>query len=604
MKRSWKAIALIGGLAALLVVIGTLQFNWLTQINRSEGEKAKKRVKEQTERFAVDFNREIQNSYFNFQTDAKLWRSKDWKAFSERYDYWREKTTYPDLITDLYIFESGTDADPSRYDRSSRTFIPTALTEELAVLRSKFSDDKTFKPFYEESLSLVVPIHDGLPSRERIVIRTSEPNTSTPMPMPSKYGYLVIRLDPATIKEKLLPDLKAKYFGDDEFKTFVSDRAGNAVFQTSIEGVSDASAGLFDLAPNNFVFFENRELLRSIDGESRPGIVVNSRIESHTFSRTNSEPAANDSLTFQVKRDQSPRMSIVTTTTTTGNQPNPWTLQIQHSSGSLETYLANELRRNLAIGFGLLFLLAAAIAAIIASAQRVRRYAQRQVDFVSSVSHEFRTPVAVIYTAGENLADGITKEREQIVRYGELIKSEGRKLSEMVEQILDFAGANSGRQRFSIVETSIKEVIEHAMESCWQMINERGFGVETDIADDLPPVRADRNALIQALQNLIANSIKYSGESRWLRISAANDGGHVRVSIEDHGLGISKGDVRNVFEPFFRTKDVVEAQIHGNGLGLSIVKQIVEAHGGRVRAESIKGKGSKFTIEIPSAQSI
>jgi len=142
------------------------------------------------------------------------------------------------------------------------------------------------------------------------------------------------------------------------------------------------------------------------------------------------------------------------------------------------------------------------------------------------------------------------------------------------------------------------------MESCWQMINERGFGVETDIADDLPPVRADRNALIQALQNLIANSIKYSGESRWLRISAANDGGHVRVSIEDHGLGISKGDVRHVFEPFFRTKDVVEAQIHGNGLGLSIVKQIVEAHGGRVRAESIKGKGSKFTIEIPSAQSI
>ena len=115
-----------------------------------------------------------------------------------------------------------------------------------------------------------------------------------------------------------------------------------------------------------------------------------------------------------------------------------------------------------------------------------------------------------------------------------------------------------------------------------------------------PVVDVDRMALSQALQNLILNSIKYSNGDPWMRISAENGGSTVKLTVEDRGIGISKNDLRQIFEPFYRAKEVVDAQIHGNGLGLSLVKQIAEAHGGRVTAVSEAGKGSRFTIEIPA----
>ncbi|HEX3101668.1 MAG TPA: ATP-binding protein, partial [Pyrinomonadaceae bacterium] len=125
----------------------------------------------------------------------------------------------------------------------------------------------------------------------------------------------------------------------------------------------------------------------------------------------------------------------------------------------------------------------------------------------------------------------------------------------------------------------------------------------TKIADSLPPISGDKNALSHAVQNLIVNSVKYSNGNAWLRLSAENGGGNVKISVEDHGIGISKSDLRQIFEPFFRSKAVVDAQIHGNGLGLSLVKQTIEAHGGRVSAQSDVGKGSKFTIELPQVRS-
>ena len=110
MKRSWSTILLVLGLASLLALLAGLQYRWLSQISQSDGEKARKRVQEQADRFAMDFNREIQNAYFNFQTDPKTWKEKNWNSFNERYDYWRDKTAYPELITDFYFFEARSDA--------------------------------------------------------------------------------------------------------------------------------------------------------------------------------------------------------------------------------------------------------------------------------------------------------------------------------------------------------------------------------------------------------------------------------------------------------------------------------------------------------------
>jgi signal transduction histidine kinase len=151
---------------------------------------------------------------------------------------------------------------------------------------------------------------------------------------------------------------------------------------------------------------------------------------------------------------------------------------------------------------------------IFVSTQRAKLFAQRQVDFVSSVSHEFRTPLAVIYSAGENLTDGVVSSEMQVAKYGHLIKREGKKLTTMVEQILEFAGARSGKRKYDLRETDVKEIVENALAECEFLIKEKGFTVEKEIAENLPRIAADEKALSQTIQNLIVNAVNTQTKAR------------------------------------------------------------------------------------------
>lgn len=581
-------------LALLTLSIG-LQYNWLAQASEAERGQMQKRVEMDAKSLADDFNREIQGAFLNFQVDPSALKTGNYAEFNERYDYWKTQTAYPMLIKQIVYINR--DIAPLAYSVDKRIFEPVEVSEELKQIQAA-EEGGARQTVIEDQLALVMPLHPTGEKVERIMIRTTAGAGAERMQMPKPDGRLVVFLDRATILEKVLPELKAKYFSGGEYKLAVKDRKENIVFGDSVSASPDTSAALFDLTPDNLIFFSKIGLPRQ-PGERREGMVVNQRIESRTFSTSEiSNGKESGKFTFELKDDNDGKINktVVASTTAGGD---PWKLCVTHSAGSIDAYVAGERRKSMAIGIGLYTLLVGSIGAIVLSAMRSRRFAQRQIDFVSSVSHEFRTPLAVIYSAGENLADGVTKDETQITRYGNLIKGEGKKLSTMVEQILEFAGARSGKRKYNIEPANIIDIINHAIGECRPLIDEQDIELETEVVATLPIIKADHAALSHAIQNLIANSVKYGNGERWVRVSASNGQSSVKIVVEDKGIGISGGDMTQIFEPFYRSKDVVDAQIHGNGLGLSLVKDIVEAHGGKVSAESELGKGSKFTIEVP-----
>ncbi len=604
MKSSWVTSIAVGGVILILTLFLGLQYNWMYRANEAARDRMQRRVEADTKNFADDFNREMQAAYFNFQMDAADWDAANWGEFNRRYDYWKGKTQYPELIREFVYFgeEPG---QTLRYDFERREFASGEVTAELAALRAKFDDDDAFRPFLEEANALVMPVHEGERRFERILIERTKQAGPPVVKMPKRHGYLVVLLNKETITGRVLPDLAAKYFGEGDFSIGVKNKAGEPVFQPAGSlAAADAKGSLFNLSPDNLIYFTERAMLP----ESKPtsGVVVNQRIESHTFSRTETNSDGTHSGTFKLElqpgnpaipgEKAKTRTSVIASRT---NGDDPWTLNVQHVSGSIDTFIDNERNKSFAIGLGVYLLLVGAIVAIVLSALKSKRFAQQQIDFVSSVSHEFRTPLAVIYSASENLADGVTKNEVQVTRYGNLIKGEGRKLSSMVEQILEFAGARSGRKKYNFTRTDVAEVAKTALAECSPLLEEKGFAVETAIAEDLPFVKADADALSSAIQNLIQNSIKYSNGSRWVKISAELIDGRIMLSVKDRGIGVGVDDIRHIFEPFYRAKDVVDAQIRGNGLGLALVKEIAEAHGGNAQATSEIGKGSEFTIELP-----
>jgi len=604
MKGSWVTNIALGGVLLVLTLFLGLQYNWLRQASEAERERLQKRVEADTKNFAGDFNRELQAAFFSFQTESASWENGNWSEFGQRYDYWRSKTPYPELIREFVYFPKG-GGPPLRYDPVNHRFVEAAASPELDTLRSKIEAEASAKTFLEEMDTLVMPIFKEANRVDHMVFRRTSDAVSTAALMPERTGLLAIMLDRSVITGRMLPDLAAKHFPERNFRVSVTDRTGAAVYEPAGDAPNpDAKAGLMSLAPDNLLLLSNNGMWSQMMTERTSDVMLSERVESKTFTHSETSPEGTRTGTFTVElKPRTPEGGAVKARTSvfasTANGGDPWNLNVLHTAGSIDAFVNGEFTKNFLIGLGVYLLLVGAIIAIVLSALRSKRFAQRQIDFVSSVSHEFRTPLAVIYSASENLADGVANDREQVARYGGLIKNEGRKLSAMVEQILEFAGARSGRKKYNLAPGDVTAAVERALEDSKPGLEESGFEVESSLAGGLPNTSIDRDAIETAVRNLIQNAVKYGNGSRWLRVATENGGGSVKIIVEDRGIGISDAEKKKIFEPFYRGKHVVDAQIHGNGLGLSLVKEIVDAHGGTVEVTSEIGKGSRFVIEIP-----
>ena len=225
--------------------------------------------------------------------------------------------------------------------------------------------------------------------------------------------------------------------------------------------------------------------------------------------------------------------------------------------------------------------------------------ARLKSDFVSNVSHELRTPLSLIRLYAETLEMGRLKTPEKCHEYYSIIRKESERLTALINNILDFSRIEAGRKEYDFRETDLRELVHNTLESYRYQIEQNGFAFEERISEDVPPLRVDREAMARSLLNLVNNALKYSQDRKFIGVNLFRDNGAVKLEVVDHGIGIPVHEQGKIFEKFYRVGDPLVHNTKGSGLGLSLVRHIVQAHGGQVLVDSAPGRGSKFTITLP-----
>lgn len=223
-------------------------------------------------------------------------------------------------------------------------------------------------------------------------------------------------------------------------------------------------------------------------------------------------------------------------------------------------------------------------------------------NFISTVSHEFRSPLTSIRQMAEMLVRGRVTSKEKQQKYYTTILQQSERLSHLIENILDFSKIEEGHKVFRFERADIIPVVKEIVETFQKLTGDDGFQINLKIPDPLPQIVFDRVAIAQVFHNLIDNACKYSGESRIIEVYLYSDVNWVAISIRDQGIGITKEEQEKIFSRFYRAGEELSQTVKGSGIGLTIVKQIVDAHHGEITLESSPGKGSIFTVKLPLQQ--
>jgi signal transduction histidine kinase len=224
--------------------------------------------------------------------------------------------------------------------------------------------------------------------------------------------------------------------------------------------------------------------------------------------------------------------------------------------------------------------------------------ARLKSDFVSNVSHELRTPLSLIRLYAETLEMGRLTSPEKYQEYYRIIRKESERLTALINNILDFSRIEAGRKEYDFRETDMSELVHNTLDSYRYQLEQSGFQFEEKI-DEVPPMRVDREAMARSLLNLVNNALKYSQDRKYIGVNLYRDNGSVKLEVVDQGIGIPHQEQQKIFEKFYRVGDPLVHNTKGSGLGLSLVRHIVQAHGGEVAVDSAPGQGSKFTIVLP-----
>jgi signal transduction histidine kinase len=558
-KRAAIELAAILGMVAVVCTLAVLQYRWTGEISHSEQQRLKANLTTSVRGFDQEFSYDFERLCEAFEIDPEVPQANLESRIVRAQGDWQRTASRLALLgaIDIWKLEEGHGSFES-YEAGGKRFVEVAWPERLGSLRpylerqgqllnARVIGDRQalYYPwtFLGSAPALIRPIFH-LENAQDMYVQLQ--------------GFLILEFNKEFLEKQYVPELVVRHFGEPRVTSFgVAVRTMNAPYRTiyASSATSAASSSAPDAAVN---------LVESVAEEAR-------------------------------RRGHAPLQATV--------ENDQWQLVVQDPAGSVDVGVAQWRRRNLAISFGLLAVLAGTMVLLFSVARRAERLAKLQMEFVAGVSHELCTPLAVINSAAENIVDGVVEGAVQVQEYGTIIREQGRRLERLVDEVLLFAAGRVGHLGYDLRPTEVVPILEQSLSASEAMLRDEGFMFHKEISPELPFVVADPEALGKCVENLISNAMKYSGQNRWVALRAgcaSNQGSpEVQISVEDKGIGISPADLPHVFEPFYRAECVRDSQVRGVGLGLYLVKRMMEAMGGGVSVSSKLSQGSIFTLHFP-----
>lgn len=276
-----------------------------------------------------------------------------------------------------------------------------------------------------------------------------------------------------------------------------------------------------------------------------------------------------------------------------------WRVRTSYGAQTIPEIVTANTRPQMALMFVLALVMAGGVFFVASAAAREVRVAELKSNFVASVSHDLKTPLALIQLFAETLELGRVRTPDRAQEYYRIINTEARKLTRLIENLLDFSRMEAGLRPYRPAPVDIGALTRQVLADMESQLNQAQFSVHTRVDPDLPPVNVDEDAVEQAIENLLANAMKYSGEARDIDVHVGRANSHVCVSVKDRGIGIMRREQKKIFRKFYRVDSGLGGGPQGCGLGLAIVDHTMRGHGGFVRVDSEPEHGSTFTLHFP-----
>jgi signal transduction histidine kinase len=610
----WPMI--LSGMLALLAVLAFLQYRWTNDATAAY----EMRIGAELESLMVKWHGDLYGEFSAICTAMQVGPDSGardtWNDYLDRYVEWNNALPHetlpnvyrnPDLVQTVYIWDTNLDAQPQlfRLNEDKKKIeiaqVPQNLQALLARLRAHSTSLSTSLHVWqlssqgERTSSEVAPVssspsvttNSGWQFDEDIpaIVHPIFQRDGRTLNSQSPVDWMVIVLDLDALRKRILPELATRYFGGLEGLDYkvavIAKGAQPEAIYSSDPGFGTQDIDAADASLN--IFGSAEDVAQPHIHQSRNAGPFRSR-EWHNFY---------GSVWFPVIEYDS--------------HPSPWILVVQRRASPLQAVINGVRRKNLALSAFVLLLLALTMALLTMAGIRAQKFNKLQMDFVASVSHELRTPLTAIFSAAENIRDGVISDKSNLADYGSMVMGQSRHLMDYVDRILLFASMRSGKDRYNIRPLQISDILQRVRKNMASLIIEESCIIEENIQPGLPFVLGDLLAACGCLENLITNAIKYGGIDRRIRISAhlqtTESRKEVAISIQDRGMGIHSSELKQIFEPFYRSPEATLAQIPGTGLGLSVCKHLAEAMGGRLSVKSEVGVGSIFTLHLQTAES-